>query len=229
MASVLLGSGDMPSLSMMCPRYSILDWWNLHFALLRVSPSFCIRLRTSCSLWSCTSLVAANIKMSSTWTRTPGMSARSSFIFRWKCSGALLMPKGSLLKQNRPIGVRNVVRSLDSSDSGTCQKPLFVSNLVNTLAPAIWARVESTLGSGCTSLITFSFNGFRSTHTRSFPDGLVTMTIPAHHGVGSLTLEITPSFCIRCSSFSTSARCGSATRRGTYMANGVASGFRRIV
>ena len=27
MASVLLGSRDMPSLSMMCPRYSILDFF----------------------------------------------------------------------------------------------------------------------------------------------------------------------------------------------------------
>ncbi len=118
-ASVLLGSGDMLSLSMMCPRYSILDWWNLHLSLLRVSPSFCIRLRTSCSLWSCTSLVVANIRMLSTWIRTPGMSARSSFIFRWKCSWALLIPKGSLLKQNRPIGVRACWSKIGQLVSGT--------------------------------------------------------------------------------------------------------------
>ena len=39
----------------------------------------------------------------------------------WKCSGVLVILKGSLLKQNCPWGVMNVVKSLDSLANGTCQ------------------------------------------------------------------------------------------------------------
>jgi len=40
------------------------------------------------------------------------------------------MPKGSLLKQKRPIGEINV-NNRDSLDSGICQKPLHASRHVN--------------------------------------------------------------------------------------------------
>ncbi len=42
-----------------------------------------------------------------------------------------------------------VLRCLEVSDSGTCicQKPLFASNLLNTVAPCKWASVSSTVGS----------------------------------------------------------------------------------
>jgi len=57
--------------------------------------------------------------------------------------------------------------------------------LGKTLAPARYAKVSSTFGSGCTSLRMLSLSGFKSTHMRTFPDFLGTITIPAHHGVGS--------------------------------------------
>ena len=53
-----------------------------------------------------------------------------------KCSGALEMPNGSLLKQYRPDGVMNVVSKRDAGEKGICQKPLFTSSLLNSLAPA---------------------------------------------------------------------------------------------
>ena len=52
-----------------------------------------------------------------------------------KILGSACDPKGSLLKQYHPYGVMDVVKSLDSFASGTCQNPLFVSNFVNSVAP----------------------------------------------------------------------------------------------
>ena len=40
------------------------------------------------------------------------------------------MPKGSLLKQYLPRGVKKVVNCCVSSDSGICQKPLLASILI---------------------------------------------------------------------------------------------------
>ena len=57
------------------------------------------------------------------------------FIWHWSTSGALLMPNGSLLKQNRPYGVIKVVNSLDSVASGICQNPLLASSLLNVVTP----------------------------------------------------------------------------------------------
>ena len=45
------------------------------------------------------------------------------------------MPKGSLLKQNQPSGVRKVVRSLEAGNRGTCQNPVFVSETLGILSP----------------------------------------------------------------------------------------------
>ena len=59
-----------------------------------------------------------------------------------------MIPKGNLLKQNRPKGVMKVVSSLDFSARGICQKPAFASNLLKTFASDIWASKSSTLGRG---------------------------------------------------------------------------------
>ena len=58
------------------------------------------------------------------------------------------MLNGCLLKQYRPNGVMNVVRSRDSSLSGICQNPLLASSLENTCAPESEAKVTSTFGRG---------------------------------------------------------------------------------
>lgn len=42
----------------------------------------------------------------------------------------------------------NVINRREAGERGICQKPLFASNLVNSLAPVNWARVSSTLGRG---------------------------------------------------------------------------------
>ena len=104
------------------------------------------------------------------------------------------------MKQYLPNSVINVVRGLDSLASGICQNPLFASNLLNIMAPASLARVSSTFGIGCASLITLVLSGFRSTHTRHAPEVLGTTTIPAHQGAGSVISEMTPSLSILSSS-----------------------------
>ena len=123
------------------------------------------------------------------------------------------MPKGILLKLKRPKGVMKVVRRRESSATGICQNPLLASNLLKTLAPVSCAKVSSTLGKGCTSLRTAVFNGFRSMQMRTEPSFFGSTTMPAHHGVGTSTFEITPIDSIRSSSFFTVWRSG----RGTFL------------
>ena len=62
----------------------------------------------------------------------------------WKCSGALVIPNGSLLRQKQPWGVMKVVKRRDPLANGTCQKPLLVSNLLNTFAAFNCDSVAST-------------------------------------------------------------------------------------
>ena len=104
-------------------------------------------------------------------------------------------------------------------------EPLFASNLLKILAPASCARVSSTLGNGCTSLSTLSFSSFRLTQMRMAPSFLGTKTIPAHHGVGSSTLEITSIDSIRLSSSLTFWHSDSGTCRGVKSEYGLAGLF----
>ena len=91
------------------------------------------------------------------------------FMTFWKCSGALAMPNRSLLKQYRPNGVMNVVRSRDSSLNGICQNSLLASSLENSCAPESKAKVTSTFGRRYTSRRTHSFSGLRSTQILRLP------------------------------------------------------------
>ena len=93
-------------------------------------------------------------------------------------------------------------------------------------APDSCPRILSTVGRGWTSQRTLAFSGLRSTQIRTDPSDLGTATMPAHHGVGSSILEITPSPSMRSSSALTFGRMGSGTLRGVWRANGVASGFK---
>ncbi len=117
---------------------------------------------------------------------------------------------------------------VSNCDSGICQNPLLASNLLKILAPAIWAKVSSTLGIGWISLHTSSLRGFRSTQIRIAPDFLGATTMPAHQGVGSDTFRITPSFSMRFSSCWTFCRKGMGMFLGAYKAYGVASPFSLI-
>ena len=117
-----------------------------------------------------------------------------------------------------------MVSNREDWDRGICQNPLLASNFEKTFAPASWAKVSSTFGSGWTSLSTLWLSGLRSTHILTFPFFLGTTTIPAHHSVGSVTLEITPAFSILSSSSATCDRRGRGTCRGVKIACGFASG-----
>ena len=57
------------------------------------------------------------------------------------------MPNSNLLKQNRPYGVINVVKSLDSLAKGICQKLLLASSLLNIATPVVQQRLCQPLAS----------------------------------------------------------------------------------
>ena len=59
----------------------------------------------------------------------------SSWILRWKTSGAEQIPKGLHFQQYLPKGMLKVVRNDNSSSSSTCQNPFLASNTAKTLAP----------------------------------------------------------------------------------------------
>ena len=157
---------------------------------------------TAYSLESCSAVLVPYTRMSSAWQSTPGRPVRMSFIWAWpwNTSGALLIPNGSLLKQNRPYGVIKMVNSLDSVASGICPNPLLASSFLKIIAPVSCARAVLTLGIGCmcTSHNTCSLRDFMSTQIRTAPEAFGTTTIAAHHAVGSVTHDITPKISMHC-------------------------------
>ena len=102
MASVLAGSAEIPLALITLPRNTILLWENLHLSLLSVMPAASSFFSTTCKRVLCSFLFLPVTRMSSTWHTTPGDLLSISFMRHGKCSGALAIPKGSLLKQKRP-------------------------------------------------------------------------------------------------------------------------------
>ena len=108
-------SADMPSLLVMCPRNLILDCSNEHFSRLSAAPSSSICLSVSFSLLSCSSVILPKTMTPAIWHKTPSSPFSIVFMRFNKSSGALEMPKGSLLNQYHPNGVIKVVSGRDSS------------------------------------------------------------------------------------------------------------------
>lgn len=71
------------------------------------------------------------MRMLSIWQTTPSRPCKMSAIHLWKCSGAELTPKGSLLKHNLPNGVMTAFEILLRSLSRICQNPEFGSIFEN--------------------------------------------------------------------------------------------------
>ena len=136
-------SGWMPAAERVCPRKLTWGQLNLHFSPFRVRFASLSRCSTAVSRSSCSCCVFPWIRMSSTRHTTPSIPFSSSAIRRWKCSGAELMPNGSLLNRYRSNGAMS---REDSLARGICQNPELASNLENIQVPAIWARICSTAG-----------------------------------------------------------------------------------
>ncbi len=120
---------------------------------------------------------------SSTRQSTPSRPSRMFCILFRNTSGALEIPKGSYL----PVGVMKVVSGRDSLASGICQNPLFVSSLLNTVAPASCPRISSTFENTLIQWLQIHTDSnlsilFWDYHYPRTPWG------------GSSTLEMTPSF-----------------------------------
>ena len=111
-----------------------------------------------------------------------------------------MIPNGSLLKQNLPNGVINVVNLALSGRRGICQNPLDVSSLEKHWAPASLGAITSKVGSTNIERFAAQFSLLKSTQILSFPYLLYSGTMGAHHSVGSVTLLMIPAFSIHLSS-----------------------------
>ena len=193
---VFSGSAWIPSRSMTYPRNFTRSLLNSHSSEFNMTPAVCSRFNTAFKRASCLILFVLWTSTSSMWQTIPSSPSRIWLICLWKSSGALEIPKGSLLKQYLPKGVIhvNAVSGLDSLASRTCQNPLFASSLLKSLAPATcsWASVLSTLGMGWTSHR--SVWRQPSPHTRGWGHGsVISLTSPPF--VGFLLNFLTQRYC----------------------------------
>ena len=109
-----------------------------------------------------------------------------------------------------------VVSGLESSASRIYQNLLFISSLLNIVAPDNCASVVSTLGIGCTSRKTLLLRGFRSMQIHTVAVSLGMITITTHQGVGSSTSKMTK---IHCNSVYTFVLNGRGIFLGVFNAN----------
>lgn len=96
------------------------------------------------------------MRISSIRISMPSSPSRLSSIFCWKISGALVMPKGNLLRQYLPNGVINVVSLQLSGCSGICQYPLAASREEKLLYHHSAWLLSHQGSAGCT--VVFPFN-----------------------------------------------------------------------
>ena len=94
----LVGFAQIPVSSNRCPRNSIFVSDNSHFCGLRTALPDWVLSSAASKLMSCSAWVLPKISLSSMWHTTPFDPVRILFILSWKCSGALDIPKGGLLK-----------------------------------------------------------------------------------------------------------------------------------
>ena len=142
MAVVFRGSGEIPCWLITWPRKVRVVLPNSHFWWLSMILTERVHSIAAC-IWASWSWPFCQIPK-----HHPGLlvGLLRWHSFFWKKSGALDIPKGSLLKQHCSRGIINVGRYLLDSARGTCQNQLFVSNLESTLAPTRRTRVSSTCG-----------------------------------------------------------------------------------
>ena len=103
------GSGLIPSLLMMWPKYFTCSIPNVHFSRLNLTPFSLTRLRTARSLLSCSSWLYPHTRMSSMRIRMPSNLLNISSIWRWNPSCADTKPNGYLIHLYLPKTVLNVV------------------------------------------------------------------------------------------------------------------------
>ena len=118
----------------------------LHFSELKTRPCRLAASISALRFRSCSSSVAPNTHMSSAMLAQPLRSCRISSIRCWKMSWLILRPNGRRVKQYRPTGVLNVVRSWHSSAIGSLQYPAFASSLLKIFTPWNWCLFSLELG-----------------------------------------------------------------------------------
>ena len=98
-AAIFSRSGLMLSLSIKWPRNLAFLLQKMHFTGFSVTPTFSSLHKTAYNLVSCSLWSLPNINTSSIEQSTPSNPQRIFDIRFWKCSGAVEIPKASLLKQ----------------------------------------------------------------------------------------------------------------------------------
>ena len=145
------------------------------FCGLSVAPADSLVWSTERSHASCCALSLPNMRMPSVWHSTPLRPLKILHIPFWKCSLACFspcssaIPKWILFKHKHPAGC-NLVSRQEAGERGICQKPLFVSSLLNSLAPDNLARVSFILGRAWPFHHTLWFSSFRSMLSHMPPD-----------------------------------------------------------
>lgn len=160
-------------------------------------------------------------------TATPSSPSRVSSIFYWKIFGALVMPKGNLLKQYLPNGAVNAVSLQLSGCRGICPNPLAASRKENTVSLAV---TSSEVGRMQCSPLTDLFTFVRSTQIQAVPVFFFrTGIMGVHHSVGCVTRSMAPSFSILLISSLTFCNVEKGTRRALCTACSTASSLNRIL
>ena len=148
MSATLPGSGRTPLASNSNPKNFMFVFLISHFPMLKTSPCCRATFIRLCRCSSCSASVLPNIPTSSSMLIVPGHFSRIRSILSWKTSRLRFRPHGSLLKQNRPKGLLNVVKRLYSSSSCTDQYPCLASSLENKPAPVSLWVISSNVGVG---------------------------------------------------------------------------------
>ena len=118
--------------------------------------------------------------MSSAMLAQPLRSSRISSIRCWKMSWLILRSNGRRVKQYRPTGVLNVVRSWHSSAIGTLKYPAFASSVLKIFAPWNLGFISSRVGILCGHLLMALFRCLGSRHIRMLPSFFVLYTMLEH-------------------------------------------------
>ena len=104
-AVALSGSGLLPSLSIIWPRYLISSKKNSHFSSLTLKPNSCIRENTLRTCSRCCSLDLLMIIISSRYAIAKSRPSNMVSITSWKMAGATLIPNGNLSNLNKTLWV----------------------------------------------------------------------------------------------------------------------------
>ena len=148
MACVFDGSGMMPVILRMCPRYLIFLVKKWHLLLFIDGCAFHTFLKT-CLMWfevffCCSAEYDYVIKVSDSKAEI----FKKPVISSWENAAACTSAKGTLMYLYFPNGEVNAVLGIEDSSKGIWWYPTHRSNIEKFFAPFSWEKMSSTFGMG---------------------------------------------------------------------------------